>query len=190
MKTRKLLIIILAVVLLAVYYTLGTDYLNQRREQAALVSRLAETTQALAQVPPPPTNLESRLADAQAGLDAVKNGLPARLNSTRIIDTMLRLADEIGVKAVPLGTQPRVIENISGENYTVLRLNVAVTGTFAGFSGFLNRLENGELETLTLEHISIDNTAGPLHGEGSPGSTPPVEARLEIAVYSRPPPTG
>lgn len=189
MKTRKLLIIILAIVLLAVYYVLGTDYLKQRREHAALASQIAETTQALAQVPTPPADLESRLADAQAGLDTVNNSMPAQLNTTQIINTILRLAEEIGVKAIPLGTQPWAMENINGENYTVFRLNVVVRGTFAELSSFLDRLENGELETLVMEYVSVDITTGPSRGEDSRGSSLPVDARLEIAVYSRPPAT-
>lgn len=56
MKTRKLLIAMLVLVLLAVYYITGTGYLKQRHDNQALVSRAGEAAQLLTQIPPsPPT---------------------------------------------------------------------------------------------------------------------------------------
>ena len=189
MKTRKLLIIILVVTLLAVYYILGTDYLQQRREHEALASQVTGATRTLAQIPPRPADLEQRLAAARTGLETVKNTLPDKLNSTRIVDAILRLADDIGVRAIPLATQPWTTESVNGEDYSVFRLHVAVTGPFTRLSSFLSQLENGELETLVMEYLTVDSVTGPFRGEGVYASTLQVNAGLEIAVYSRPPAT-
>ncbi len=189
MKTRKLLIIILVVALLAVYYILGTDYLKQRREHEALASQVTEATRTLAQIPPRPADLEQRLIAARTGLETVNNTLPDKLNSTRIINTILRLADEVGVKAIPLATQPWTTERVNGEDYSVFRLHVAVTGPFTRLSSFLSQLENGELETLVMEYVTIDSITAPFGGEGVYASMLQVNAGLEIAVYSRPPAT-
>ncbi len=189
MKTRKLLIAILAVALLAVYYILGTDYLKQRREHEALASQINVATETLAQIPPRPADLGTRLSDARTGLETVNNTLPDNLNSTRIINTILRLADDVGVRAIPLVTQPWTTESVNGEDYSVFRLHVAVTGTFTQLSTFLSRLENGELETLVMEYLTVDSATGPFRGEGVYASILQVNAGLEIAVYSRPPAT-
>lgn len=189
MKTRKLLIIVLVVALLAVYYILGTDYLKQRREHGALASQISEATQALAQIPLPPTDLEPRLAAAQTSLGSVNSTFPGELNSTRIINTILRLADEVGIRAIPLTTQPWTTESVNEEDYSVFRLNIAATGTFTRLSSFLSRLESGELETLVMERVKVDSINELFRGEDSYGDAIQVSARLEIAVYSRPPAT-
>ncbi|MCK4862944.1 MAG: hypothetical protein KAS25_01550 [Dehalococcoidales bacterium] len=187
MKTRKLLIAILVVALLAVYYILGTDYLKQRRDHEALASQITVAKEVLAQIPPRPADLETRLSDAQTGLEEAKNTFPERLNSTRIIDAILRLADDIGVKAIPLVTQPWTMESVEGGNYSILRLHVAVTGTFNQMSDFLSQLENGDIETLVMEYLTVDSITAPFGGEDAYGDTLQVDTRLEIAVYSQPP---
>jgi hypothetical protein len=186
-KTRKLLIVILAVALLAVYYLLGSDYLKQRHEHEALASEIAGANRTLSEIPAPPADLEQRLTDAQAGLCTANETLPEPLNSTRIINVILRLADETGVKAIPLVTQPWTVESIGEVNMSVFRLNIAVKGTFSQVSGFLDRLENGETETLVMEYATIDSITAPFGGEGVQDDTAQVDARFDIAVYSRAP---
>jgi len=188
-KSRKLLIIILVIALLAVYYLLGTGYLKQKQEHEALASQIAGATQALAQIPPPPADLEQQLAAAKADLDEVKNNLPDSLNCTMIINTILRLAEEVGVKAIPLATQAQTTESFNEVDYSVFRLNVVLEGTFARISEFLNRLEKGEPETLVIEYMNINSPTDPFGGEGVSGSTPEVSATINISVYYQPPVT-
>ena len=187
MKTRKLLIVMLAVALLAVYYLLGSDYLKQRQQHEALAAGIAGADQALAQITAPPADLQQQLANAQAGLYAANTTLPDRLNSTRIINDILMLADDNGVKAIPLVTQPWATESIIKVNISVFRLNVAVKGTFSQVSSFLNRLENGECETLVIEYATIDSITEPFGGEDVYDDTIQVDAILDIVVYSQPP---
>jgi Tfp pilus assembly protein PilO len=185
-KTRKPLIIILVLVLLVVYYLVGTDYLKQRRQHRSLASQITETTQILALVPLPPVDLGSRLAAAQGDLEAIKSSFPSYTNSTSIINTVLRLAVEIGVKAIPLVTQPWTTEDVKGQDYSVFRLNLAVTGTFTQLTDFLSRLETGKPETLVIEDLSVGN-ASEASGVGSDGGDrTAVNASLRIAIYALP----
>jgi Tfp pilus assembly protein PilO len=188
-KTRKPLIIILALVLLVVYYLLGTDYQKQRRQHKSLASQIIETTQTLAQVPPIPTDLEARLTAVQADLDTIKKSFPSYTNGTSIINTILRLAEEVGVKAIPLVTQPWTAESIKGQGYSVFRLNLTVTGTFAQLTDFLSRLEKGKPETLVIEYLSVDRASEPSRGENDGGDRTQVNASLRIAIYALPPAT-
>ncbi len=182
----KVLVIVLVVGLLAVYYFLGTDYRDKRRQQAALDSQMAGAAQQLAQIPPAPTDLEQRLAAANITLERAKNAFPAPLDSTRIVNAVLKLADETGIKAVPLITQPWSIENFNEVDYPVFRLNIAASGTFAELTDFINRLENGETETMVIVDLKVDRITGTPAGEGETGAGIPVDASLDIAVYARP----
>ncbi len=188
MKTRKLPIVILVIVLLVVYYLLGTDYLKQRRGHEALASQIDGATSTMAQMPPPPTDQETRLTAAQADMDAVRNAFPARLNSTRIIDTILKLAEDIGLRAIPLVTQAWKTESVNDISYSVFRLNVAAAGTFTQLSDFLNQLESGELETLVIEYLTVARASESPEEENTPGDAIFVNASLDIAIYAQPPP--
>ena len=181
MKTSKLLIIILVAALLAVYYLIGTDYLKQRRQNQSLASQISEATQALALVALPPSDLEQRLAAAQDGLDAAENDFAVDTNDTRIVNAILRLAEDTGVNAIPLTTQPWTTEKVADRNYSVFRLNLAVTGTFARVSSFLDRLESGEPGTLVIEYLSVEKVPG---SSGSGSDTGEVSADITIAVYA------
>jgi hypothetical protein len=188
LKTRNLLIAALVVVLLVVYYLLGTGYLKGQRDSQAMTSQIADTSWLLAQVPPLPTDQEARLATAEADLEAAKQAFPAYLNSTRTINTILKIAEETGVKAIPLITQPWKIQDINGFSYSVFRLNVTASGNFTRVSSFLERLETGELETLVIENLTVDTASGVPLEEASEGMAW-VTATIQIAVYSRPPTT-
>jgi hypothetical protein len=186
-KARKLLTAVLIVALLAVYYLVGTDYLKERRDKESLTSQVSQATQALALIPSPPADLETRLDGARTGLEDAQNVFPAQLNSTGIIDYILRLADDAGVKAIPLLTQPWEVQSVEENNLRILRLQISVTGTYNGMSSFLSRLENGEVETLVMEYVTVDSIAMPFKGGDIYGNSSQINARLEVAVYTQPP---
>jgi hypothetical protein len=183
MKTSKWLILILVLALLAVYYLIGSDYLKQRRQNASLASQISGATQALALVPSPPADLEQRLAAARDSLQAAGNSFSTDNNDTRIVNTVLRLAEEIGVKAIPLGTAPWSTEKVSDRDYSVFRVNLEVTGTFDQLSTFLDRLEGGEPKTLVVEYLYVARILDSPGGSDEAGAVP-VNANIKIAVYA------
>ena len=187
MKTKKLLLILLIIVLLAVYYTLGMDYMKQRQEGKVLSSQIIETTRALAQIPEPPDDLEARLAAAQASLNTARNLLPDRMNSNEIVNNILKLADDIGIKAIPLVTQPWTTEASGEHSYSVFRLNVAITGNFTQLVSFLSKLENGEMETLVVEDLRVTRVDEPSETESIPEETTIINASLDLAIYTQSP---
>lgn len=181
MKSKLIItILIVAIVtLLAGHYFLGMDYLRQRQGNEALTAQITEATQTLAETPKPPQDLERRLAAAEANLAAAQSAFPRDLNSTRVINAILKLADDCQVRAIPLVTQPWSIVNI-GEGYHVFRLNVTARGGFPQLVSFVSQLENGELETLVVESLSVTRVAGPTE-EG----IIPVTASLDLAIYTQ-----
>jgi hypothetical protein len=183
LKTRNWLSVILVLVLLAVYYIMGTDFLKQRRESQHVSSDIADVTLALTQIPPAPTDLEERLRTAEAELKAAQEFFPEQLNTTVVVKDILQLADSLDVKAVPMVTQPWMVVDVSGNNYSVFRLSVTATGIFTNLVSFIDHLESGEPTTLVIESAQMER----------PSETPEetdnswYEVQLDIAVYARAP---
>jgi len=175
------LLSIAIIALLVVYYFLGMGYREQRQGHEVLSAHIAEATRTLAQTPRPPQDLEQRLAAARASLAAEQSAFPSQLNSTQVINAILKLADDCQVKAIPIATQPWSVGNIGG-GYHVFRLNISIRGSFSQLASFVSELENGEFETLVIENLSVTRAAGQTKGE-----TIPVTARLDLAIYTQPP---
>ena len=184
MKTRRLLIISLVAALLVVYYLIGTGYLKQRDEKDVMAAQIAETTAALALVPLPPADLDEQLADAEDSLWEVQDTFNIDTNDTRIVNRILRLADEQGVKAIPLSTQNWTLERIFDQDYSVLHIDMEVTGNFTQMVNFLYQLENSEPKTLILEELTVEKTSGCCLSENTIEG--PITANIRIAVYTLP----
>ena len=184
---NKLLITLLTIILLAVYYLLGMDFMKQRQQHEALTSQIADATQTLAQIPQPPQDLEPRLAAAQSSLAAEQSAFPAMMNSTRTINTILKLADDVGVKAIPLVTQPWSKETIGEHGYHVFRLNVSVEGSFSNLVSFISKLENGEFKTLAVENLNVNRVGEQSEEETATEGTTPVNASLDLVIYTQSP---
>jgi hypothetical protein len=183
LKTRSWLFIILILVLVAVYYVMGTGYLKQRQEYRAMASRLDEVAQILAQIPAFPTDLEEQLNEAQRSYEAVRDSFPDQMNTTGVINAILGLADDTGVKAIPLITQPWMPININNQDTSVFRLSVTASGEFTRLVDFIDRLETGEPPTLVIESMLVDRATDITDEEESLLFV----AKLEIAVYARSP---
>jgi hypothetical protein len=176
----KLAIVILIIILLVVYYSFGTGYLKQRQAQKELTLQIADVTQTLALIPEPPQDLEQRLAIAQANLAAEQNAFPTKMNTTQVINTILELAADCEVKAIPLITQPWSTEMVGEHEYSVFRLSVVAEGSLPQLLTFISQLENGELNTLLVENLSVTTENQP----SEEAVTLPV-ATLNLAIYAR-----
>ena len=174
---------LLIVALLAVYCLFGMEYLKQRQQQAALTPQIDDVVRALAQMPEPPGDIYLRLAAARTSLSDEQNALPGQINSTRTINTILRLADECRVKAIPLITHPWSLEKIGKHDYYVFRLNVAIEGSFSNLVTFISKLEKGELRTLTVENLSVDRVTGLPGEETVPEGNISITASVDLAIY-------
>lgn len=180
MKSKSIIafLIIALVVLLGVDGFLGMDYLKKRQENGVLTSQIAEVNQKISQTPLPPQGQEQKLAEAEASLADAQRALPKDINSTRVINAILKLADACQVKAIPLSTTPWSAENI-GKGYYVFRLNMVVSGSFPQVTSFIGKLKSGEFESLAVESLKVSRVPA------SSGDTVSVTANLGLAVYTR-----
>jgi hypothetical protein len=186
-KKGKLLIILLIVALVVAYYLFGTGYLKLRQENEALASEITSVTGNLMQIPSPPADLEQRLAAAQAAFNATKNEFPEKLNTTQIVNTILELADDVGVKAIPLVTKSWTTESINQHDYSVFRFDVVIRGTSEQLAGFLRRLEHDEIETLVIENLSVNKENEASVKVSISKAATRINASLSIAVYAQSP---
>jgi len=172
----RLLVTTLIIILVMGYCLLGISYLKQLKEHGELNSQIAEVSQTLNEIPQPPQDLEQQLAAAQTLLAAEQGSFPSKANTTQLINTILAQAMVCGVKATPMVTQPWSVETVGKHDYPVLRLTIAVEGSFTQLTTLASQLEKGEYSTLIME----DLTAG--RGEG----TTPITGSLKLAIYARP----
>ena len=181
----KLLITLITIILLVVYAYFGMGYTKQREEHEVLTSQITDVSQTLAQIPGPAQDLEQRLATAQASLAAEQSAFPGKMNSTQIINAILKLADDCEVKAIPLITQPWSMENVGEHGYHVFRLTVAVEGSYSQLVTFVSQLEKGEYKTLIVVDLSVTRVIEQSEGETVTEGIIPVTASLDLAIYAR-----
>ncbi|GEM_PF-883482 len=176
----RLIITTLVIILLMGYAVLGMNYLNQRQEHEALTAQIAEVNQTLNEIPQPPQDIEQQLAAAQAGLTTEQSSFPSEINTTQLVNSILEVASDCGVKATPMATQPWAVEMVGKHSYPILRLTIAVEGSFPQLATFAHELEGGEYATLVIEDLSA--TRGT---EESEDGTIPITGSLELAIYTR-----
>jgi len=183
----KLLVTTLIIVLLVAYYLLGTGYAEQRREQVMLASRIADARQLLTQIPEPPEDLEQRLAAAETGRREAEDSFPARLNSTQVINYILKSAERHKITAIPLATKAWSDEVVGEHGYHVFRFKVDVKGNYSRLVSFLSGLEKGEYQTLVVEDLTVTRITEQPQDEYIDGDTQTVTASLKLAVYTQSP---
>jgi hypothetical protein len=186
MKTRNVLIIMLVIVLVVVCIFTINDYLKQRDQKESLETQIADATGGLSLIPQPPADLEERLAAAQDELAAVKESFVIDMNDIHIVKKILETAVIAEVKAIPLSTQAWALESVSDQQYSVFRLELAVTGTYANLVNFLNKLENGEPKTLIIEYLSVEAIPGSSLLDVAARNALTLNANVRIAIYASP----
>ena len=185
MVKSKLLISLLFFSLLLAYYFLGTDYLQQRQQHERLHAQINDATRVLAQMPQPPIDLDHQLAAAQDNLADVEAFFPDGVNSTRVVNAILRLSEDVGIKVIPLATRPWSVEKKGEHDYYVLYLNVSLSGSFSDLETFTARLEDGEFPTLIIESLSVNSPDRQSEEADASELAATVSASLDLAVYAR-----
>jgi len=183
----KLIITLLVIILFVSGIYFGMSYLREQGKHKVLYSQITDITQTLEQIPESPQGMEQRLAAAQAGLFAVQNDFPGKVNSTHIINTILKLAENSNIRIIPVKTQPWSIETVREHSYHVFRLDIAVEGSFPRLMTFVSQLEDGEFQTLILEDLSVTRLSAQSQEGNVSESAIHVAADLSLAIYAQSP---
>lgn len=186
MKKRTLVIIILAAALLVGYSVIGGYYLNQHIQRDDYSAQIAQASAELQQIPQPPADLAVRLAAAQDSLEEARNAFMLDATNTELVNITLSTANQTGVTVIPLVTKPWVQETVSNQTYSVFRIGIEVTGTYAQLVNFLHELENSEPKTLIIESLTVKAKMGVSLLDGSERDLLPLTISIKIAVYAAP----
>jgi hypothetical protein len=185
MKSRQTLFILLIVALVVVYYIFGSSYFKERRSNASLNQDIAAATQQLALLPLPPKDIIQRQEAASAELKAELDKFPVEINTTKILNGILKLAQAAGVTAVPVITQEVSPVSVNGTDYPVFRLSLDVKGDYTQVAGFIHELETSQPSTMVIENLSMEPT-GDSAANADGADVTPVDVLLNIAIYARP----
>ena len=183
---NKFLITILIIAIGAVYCLFGLNYIKQQPEQAALINRISDTGQALAQLPVPPQDLDGKLAAAEAKLSTAQNSFPAELNSTQFINYVINLAERYHVTVIPFTTDAWSTQTFRNYDYNILRLDMAVSGSYPQLVSFISKLEEGDYRTLVIEDVILTRYPEQADAAGDNTETGEVKGNLQLAIYTQP----
>jgi Tfp pilus assembly protein PilO len=174
MTKRRLLILVPAALVLAVYAYLGADYAARTEARDNLKGEIAEALAAMDQVGLGSGDLGEGLAEARTILETARERLPDSLDSTAVIEAVLDMAVGSGLNPLPLSTYPPTTEEIGEGTYQVMGINLDVTGNYAQLVKFLTDLESGDIKGLVVRELRIEGDVGQQD----------MMARLDLAVYA------
>ena len=156
--------------------TLYYGYTQEQSEQDDLTEKIANSEPIMKQKR---SDREGRdpatlVAIANEELDALKMAFPLNKDSTDVSEILLRIAYENDVNILPLGSITRAVTQQIGENtYKVVSFNLSATGSLLHVLDFIDSLEAGSIETITLGDVSLS------------GSGDTWSARFTGKLYSR-----
>jgi len=183
---NKLLITTLIIAIGAAYCLFGLDYIKQQQEQASLIDRISTASQTLAQLPEPPQDLDGKLAAAEAKLSTVRNYFPAEVDSTRLIDYIINLAERHHIAVIPLSTDEWSTQTIRNYDYNILRLDMAIIGSYPQLVSFISKLEDGDYKTLVIEDARLTAYTEQAGAASDNTETEEITGMLRLAIYTQP----
>ena len=184
---NKIAIVIIVVVAMIVYGIFAIDYIKQGPEQDSLLAEIEDVKHSIQELPEPSQDYIERMEAVSASLDAEYSAITGETNSSDVIENILSVAQDAGVKAIPLVTQPWVDQNVRGTIYRIFRVEVEAYGAYAQVSEFITTLENDNQSTLIVENLSVTiDIEDEEEEEGYTGGATPVIAKMILAVYNQP----
>jgi hypothetical protein len=179
MKTRGWLIFLLVLAVLAVYSYMGINYLRENRQTHDLMTEITNLNALLFMTSDFSTDIDQREAAARDKLKTAQSLFTGETDYAVITEKVLRLAEQAGIRAVPLSTQAWARENIADTTLNVFHLSLEATGSYQKLTDFFNLLETSDIETMTLKYLKV--------GRESVEASANLTAELDIALYSLPP---
>jgi hypothetical protein len=178
------IIIAALIVFMAANTIVWKNYLGKNSEISALNADTAKITREIEKIPDPASDLQFKLAEANAGLSAAQTALPSDFNRNDIIDYIVNLSRECKVEVLPITSQGWITEKNS-QGYPILKLNATLTGTFAQANNFINKLQYGKYETLVIPELNYTQQFSSDNSSNFSAAQTSVSVRLSISVYAR-----
>jgi Tfp pilus assembly protein PilO len=180
MLTKKIIIATVTILVLIAFAVWGTNFVQARvmdsskPEKTELTKEIDAVNQTIAGIPAPDDQLMPKLTQLEMVLEQEGKAIPASMDSTMVINSILELAVSCAVKATPLQTSDWTVTN---EYYQVYTLQIKAEGSYENIANFIDRLENDLFDNLIIVSLEISG--------GLITDTEPDTASLQVAVYTR-----
>lgn len=173
----------LAVILVILVIALGYFWLQLRQaesDNADLADQISVLDLALEDIPISNiTELEAELAELEEVLAKRQNDFAAPVNTTTVVERVIQIGEQHEVSVIPLSTRDWQTETVSGYDFKVFRLTVAVNGKYSSLLSFLQGLETINVGVITVEDVSLVVTAS-----NSNTDQMGINAEVQLAVYT------
>ena len=187
----KLLVLSLYIAWLVVYFQWGVDsvYLSllerNNIEHQQLASRIESARKEIASIPNLIGEREQQFAHAQQLLAIEQDEMPSVLNINHLIRTIVEVADQCQVEAIPLRTTSPESQIINEYHYSRQHIFLTVKGDFQNIAKFVDNLDGKDISTATVTDIFLqrsDNDSDNLTIQNDAAS---VSGTLELIIYTR-----
>jgi len=179
MLVKRITIATITILVLFAFLRWGTDYIQARvlnsanQEKAVLIKEINTANKSIARIPKQDGQLTLRLTQLEKVLAEESRAIPASMDSTLVINSILELAKSCSVTVTPLQTNDW---SKKGEHYQVYTLQIQVEGSYELIAAFIDRLENELFENLIITSLDISG--------GLKTGTKPDTANLQLAIYT------
>ena len=178
--------VIVLIVVIAANVFVWKNNRDKQSQIAVLESEVSQVQQEIKGVPAPPTDLDSRLAAAQAALAEAQNVLPGTISRNDVIDYILSVAEQSQVLVVPLVAGGLAPGNAK-QSFPAFTFSATVTGTLENTNNFMTRLQGKKFPTLFITGCTVNKIEATDFTR--PEKSMQVTVSLSIAVYISSPAT-
>jgi hypothetical protein len=195
--TKKWLIIKLVAVslylgLVVTYFLWGIDYVylgltdEPTREHEQLSLQIESSKKELANIPNLAVGREHLFAQAQELLASEQSRIPNTLNINDLVRSVIEIANECHVKAIPLNTTPPELKTIGQNSCSYWYISMSVEGDFQNIVNFIENIDGKYISTATVVSTILDQGKKNQDGSNTENYAAAVSGTLELIVYSRP----
>lgn len=141
--------VLLLIAVIVVNFVVWKSNQDKQSQINGLHQEISQVQQKIKGTPGPASDLDARLAAANAALVAAQNALPGAVDRNDVIDFIIATAEQCQVQAIPLNISESSAGK-AGQSYQVLQFSTTVTGSLANATNFLTTLQGGQFLSLTI----------------------------------------
>jgi hypothetical protein len=142
--SRKVGLILGAIVIVAALVVVGVFYFRQAGERADLDDRLDRAQTLLPALTKQKQDLEDQLASAQSSLDTSRVEFPESVDSIEYGEYLFEIADDCNVVLASLNFPRPAARTMGGVTYSVVSLSLPVSGTLANIFEFIDTIRTDD----------------------------------------------
>jgi hypothetical protein len=142
--SRKVGLVLGAIVIVAALAVVGVFYFRQAGERADLNDRLDRAQTLLPSLTKQKQDLEGELASAQSSLDTSRAEFPESVDSIEYGEYLFEIADDCNVVLASLSFPKPAAKKVGTVTYYVVSLSLPVSGTMANIFEFIDTIRTDD----------------------------------------------